>query len=252
MGENTKPKKKRADRNIATPGDMHFHIVTLFPKAFDSYLGESIVKRALEDNKIRVSLYNPRSFTKDKFRRVDRKPYGGGPGMVLEAESVLLAAEKALGKKDRKMVKVLFFTPSGKQFDTKMAEKFSKKYKHIVMICGRYEGIDARVKKILRAEEVSIGPFTLTGGELPAMIVLDAVTRRLPGVLGKDASVEERRIAGKDVYTRPEVLAWKGKNYRVPKVLLSGNHKNIDNWKVAKSSPTKRNNGPHEQHEAKG
>lgn len=213
---------------------MHFHIITLFPGAFDSYLGESIVKRAIERKKIKVSFYNPRDFTDDKWARVDRRPYGGGPGMVLEAESILKAVNKAVGKKiakNGKEVKAIFFEPAGKQFDTAYAEKASKKYKHIVLICGRYEGIDARVKKITKAETVSIGPFTLTGGELPAMVVIDCITRRLPGVLGKDESVEERRIAGSDVYTRPEVLKWKGKNYRVPKVLLSGNHKKIDEWK---------------------
>lgn len=217
---------------------MHFHIITLFPAAFDSYLGESIMKRALEDKKIKVSFYNPRDFAQPRKKtptyqdvRVDKRPYGGGPGMVLQAEPILKAVAKALGKKDRKKVKIIFFHASGTQFDTTYAEKISTKVEHVIMICGRYEGIDARVQKILRAELVSVGPYTLTGGELPALIVLDAITRRLPGVLGKDASVEERRIAGRDVYTRPEVLEWKGKKYRVPKVLLSGNHKEIDLWR---------------------
>ena len=211
---------------------MHFHIITLFPDAFTSYLNESIVKRAIERKKIKVSLYNPRNFTKDKWARVDRRPYGGGPGMVLEAESVLKAATKAIGSKNRRDVEVIFFEPGGAQFDTAHAERMRVKRKHIVMICGRYEGIDARVKKILNAKTYSVGPYTLTGGELPAMIVLDAVTRRIPGVLGKDESVEERRISSGDVYTRPEVLVWKGKKYRVPKVLLSGDHKKIDAWKT--------------------
>lgn len=217
---------------------MHFHIITLFPSVFDSYLGESIIKRAIDGKKIQVSFYNPRDFVKPRKKtptyqdvRVDKRPYGGGPGMVLQAEPILKAVAKALGRKDRRQVKVVFFHASGVQFDTAYADKAVKKYKHIIMICGRYEGIDARVQKILRADPVSIGPYTLTGGELPAMVLLDSMTRRIPGVLGKDASVEERRIAGKDVYTRPEVLEWKGKNYRVPKVLLSGNHKNIDEWR---------------------
>jgi tRNA (guanine37-N1)-methyltransferase len=210
---------------------MHFHIITLFPSAFDSYLSESIIKRAIERKQIKVSFYNPRDFTPDKWRRVDRRPYGGGPGMVLEAESVLKAAAKAIGRKDRRTVNVIFFEPGGTQFDTVYADRASQKYKHIVMICGRYEGVDARVKKILKAETLTIGPYTLTGGELPAMVVLDCVTRRLPGVLGHDESIEERRISSGDVYTRPEVLVWKGKKYRVPKVLLSGNHRDIDAWK---------------------
>jgi len=210
---------------------MHFHIVTLFPDSFESYLGESIIKRAVLDKKIKVTFYNPRDFTKDKFKRVDQKPYGGGPGMVLEAESVLRAATKAIGRKNRRHVKVIFFEPGGTQFNTSYADKVSKQCKHIIMICGRYEGIDARVKKILRAEAVTVGPYTLTGGELPAMLVLDCVTRRLPGVLGSDKSVEERRVSSNEVYTRPEALHWKGKNYRVPKVLLSGNHNEIEKWK---------------------
>ncbi len=208
-----------------------FHIITLFPHALDSYLEESIVKRAIEDKKIEVRMYNPRDFTKDKHRRVDQKPYGGGPGMVLEAESILKAVSKAIGRKDRRQVKVIFFEPEGTQFDTGYAEKVAKRYDHVVMICGRYEGIDARVKKILRAEAVTIGPYTLTGGELPAMVMLDAIARRVPGVLGNYDSLEERRTASHDVYTRPEVLKWKEKNYRVPKVLLSGDHKKIEEWK---------------------
>lgn len=226
---------------------MHYHIVTLFPDAFDSYLGESIIKRAIEDKKIKVSLYNPRDFTKDKFkpksrqagsavqqswnRRIDQKPYGGGPGMVIQAEPVLKAVAKAIGRKDPKSIKVIFFSPSGVEFTNDYAEKVSKKYKHIVMICGRYEGIDARVQKILKAEEVSIGPFVLTGGELPAMLVMDVVSRRIPGVLGNIDSLEENRVSASEVYTRPEELKWKGKNYAVPDVLLSGHHQEIEKWK---------------------
>jgi tRNA (guanine37-N1)-methyltransferase len=217
---------------------MHFHMITLFPDMFDSYLGESIIKRAIDSKKIKVSFYNPRDFVKPRKKtptyqdvRVDKRPYGGGPGMVLQAEPILKAVDKALGKKDRKHVKVVFFHAGGTQFDTTYADNTTKKYKHIIMICGRYEGIDARVQKILRAEPVSIGPYTLTGGELPAMVLLDSITRRIPGVLGKDSSVEERRVAGKDVYTRPEVLEWKGKTYKVPKVLLSGHHADIDDWR---------------------
>lgn len=212
---------------------MTFHIITLFPSAFDSYLGESIIKRAIAGKKISVEFYNPRDFTHDKWARVDRKPYGGGPGMVLEAECILKAVSKAIGRKLRKNVKVIFFEPEGKQLDTAYAEKTGKQYKHIIMICGRYEGIDARVKKILRAEGITVGPYTLTGGELPAMILLDTITRRLKGVLGNAESIEERRVSAAEVYTRPEVLVWKKKKYSVPKVLLSGNHKDIDAWKVS-------------------
>ncbi len=210
-----------------------FHIVTLFPEAFSSYVNESILKRAIKEKAVSVTFYNPRDFTNDKWARVDRRPYGGGPGMVLEAPSVLKAVKKALGRKDRKKVKIIYFEPEGTQFTTKYAEKIRTSYSHIILICGRYEGVDVRVKKALRAEGITIGPYVLTGGELPAMVVLDTIARRIPGVLGDDTSVEERRIAGREIYTRPEKVIWNGKTYRVPKVLLSGNHKEIEKWKQA-------------------
>jgi len=208
---------------------MHFHIITLFPEAFESYFAASIIGRAIKDKKIKVSFYNPRDFTKNKWGRVDQTPYGGGPGMVLEAESVLRAAQKAIGTK--KDVEVIFFDASGEDFTNLQARKLVAKKKHVVMICGRYEGVDARVQKILKAKKVSIGPYTLTGGELPAMILVDAMSRQIPGVLGKFESVEEERVSSSEVYTRPEVLKWKGKNYKVPPVLLSGNHAEIEKWK---------------------
>jgi tRNA (guanine37-N1)-methyltransferase len=205
-----------------------FHIITLFPEAFDSYLSTSILGRALRDKKITVKFYNPRDFTKDKWGRVDQRPYGGGPGMVLEPESVLKAVAKAVGKKK---AEIYFFDASGKGFTNADARTLAKKAQDVVLICGRYEGIDARVQKILKAKKISVGPYILTGGELPAMIVIDAAARQVPGVLGTFESVEEERIANAEVYTRPEVLSWKGKKYRVPKVLLSGNHKDINAWK---------------------
>ncbi len=210
---------------------MHFHLITLFPESFDSYLGASIIGRAIEDRKIRVSFYNPRDFSKDKWHRVDQRPYSGGPGMVLEAESILKAVQKAVGKKNPKKTLIIFFSPGGTQFNTGQAQLFSKKYSDIVFICGRYEGVDARVVQILKAKEVSVGPYVLTGGELPAMIVMDSVSRQIPGILGKSESLEENRVSSHKVYTRPEVLTWKGKKYKVPKVLLSGNHAEIDRWK---------------------
>ncbi|MDP2630250.1 MAG: tRNA (guanosine(37)-N1)-methyltransferase TrmD [Candidatus Uhrbacteria bacterium] len=212
---------------------MKFHVVTLFPDSIKPYLNDSILGRAQEDKKIAVKYYNPRDFTKDKWRRVDRRPYGGGPGMVLEAESVLKAATKALGKKTKK-TKVVFFATDGKQFTNKMAREWVKKYDDIIFLFGRYEGSDARAAKILKAEKISVGPYVLTGGELPAMIVIDAVARQLPGVLGTFESVEEKRVASPDVYTRPEVLNWNGKKYKVPKILLSGNHAKIEQWKSEK------------------
>jgi tRNA (guanine37-N1)-methyltransferase len=208
---------------------MNFHIVTLFPDSFDSYINSSIIGRAIKDKKIKVAFYNPRDFTKNRNHRVDQKPYGGGPGMVIEAEPVIRAIQKAKGQK--KNVKIILTTPGGKKFTNEIAATQAKKYKHIIIICGRYEGIDARVKKIFRPEEISIGDYVLTGGELPAMVMLDAISRQIPGILGNFDSIEESRISTSEVYTRPEVLKYKSKNYKVPKVLLSGNHKDIENWK---------------------
>lgn len=221
---------------------MRFHIVSLFPSAFDSYLKESIIARAITAGLVKVDFYNLREFGMGKHRKVDGRPYGGGPGMVLAPEPMLKATEAALKKIQKKgtakKTKILFMSPGGKQFDTKMAEKFSK-YSDIVFISGRYEGIDARVKKILKAEEVSAGPYVLTGGELPALIMMDAISRKLPGVLGNELSVEERRVSSSEVYTRPEVFEYKKKKYRVPKVLLSGHHAQMDAWKVKKDGKLK-------------
>ncbi len=208
---------------------MNFHIVTLFPKAFGSYLGESILKRAIEDKKIKVSFYNPRDFVENKWKRVDRPPYGGGPGLVIEALPVVKAIEKARSKS--KNAKIIFFSPRGKQVTNEYATKTAKKFKDVILVCGRYEGIDARVKKVFKMEEVSIGPFVLTGGELPAMIMMDVMSRQLPGVLGNIDSLEERRVSTGQVYTRPEVFTYKSKNYKVPKVLLSGHAAKIEEWK---------------------
>lgn len=208
---------------------MLFHIITIFPEMFDSYLKESILGRAIADKKISIKFYNPLDFCEPK-RRVDDRPYGGGPGMVLRPELFLKAYSK-IKIKDKKKTKIILFSPSGKKFDTQYAKTSAKKYTDIILISGRYEGIDARVQKILKAEEISVGDYVLTGGELPAMVLIDSISRQVPGILGKYESLEEERVSSSEVYTRPEVLKYKGKNYRVPKVLLSGNHKLIDEWK---------------------
>ncbi len=212
---------------------MRFHIITLFPQAFDSYLGESILKRAIEDKKIKVTFYNPRDYEPDPKWRVDDKPYGGGPGMVIRALPVIEAISAAVkNTKKSKKVKIIFLSPTGKQFDTSYAKISAQKFTDIIIICGRYEGIDARVKKAFKKiEDISVGPFVLTGGELPAMIIIDSVSRQIEGVLGDFNSLEESRAASRDVYTRPEVFEYKKKKYRVPKVLLSGNHKKIEEWR---------------------
>jgi tRNA (guanine37-N1)-methyltransferase len=218
---------------------MHFHVITLFPDSLNSYLGESILRRAIEDKKIKVSFYDPKDFEKDKSWRVDQKPYGGGPGMVLRAEPVIRAIENAKNKINKKgktkkpKIKIIFWNPAGIQFDTAYAKNVvAKKFTDIIFICGRYEGIDARVKKVFKSEDVSVGPFVLTGGELPTMIAIDSISRQVKGVLGSFDSLEENRISSHDVYTRPEIFVYNKKKYRVPKVLLSGNHKKIDEWRA--------------------
>lgn len=221
---------------------INFHFVSLFPESFSSYLGESIIARAIKNKIIGVKFYNPRDFVTGKYKKVwpdgnisaqtDDRPYGGGPGMVLRAEPIIKATKKAIGRKNK--VKVIILSPSGKQFTNIEAEKL-KKYKDIVFICGRYEGIDARVKKVLKADEYSVGPYVLTGGELGAMIMMDSISRRISGVLNKLDSLEENRVSTSEVYTRPEIFEIGGKKYSVPKVLLTGNHLEIDKWKKGKN-----------------
>jgi tRNA (guanine37-N1)-methyltransferase len=220
-----------------------FHVITLFPESFDSYISSSIVGRAVCDKKIKIKFYNPRNFSDNKFKHIDQKPYSGSPGMVIQALPVVKAIEKALkkitppaplttrGEPNKKKTLIIWFSPSGKQFNTDYAKKISKKYTDIIMISGRYEGIDARVKKIFKTEDISVGPYVLTGGELPAMVLIDCISRQIEGVLGNFDSLEESRTASSDVYTRPEVLEYKGKKYRVPKVLLSGHRAKIEEWK---------------------
>ena len=217
----------------------------MFEEACDAYLNASIIGRARKEKKIVVNYQNPRDFVDNKWGKVDERPYGGGPGMVISALPVVKAVEKAINAKGRpwqnakarkdKRPLVVWFNPNGKQFTNKDADALIKKYNEVVLVCGRYEGIDERAKKILKTlatvKEFAVGEAVYTGGELPALAIVDAVTRRLPGVLGKDASIEERRIASSAVYTRPETILYKKKKYRVPSVLQTGHHANIDNWR---------------------
>ncbi len=215
---------------------MRFHLITLFPEACDAYLNASILGRARKEKKIRVAYQTPRDFVDNKWGKVDERPYGGGPGMVMTALPIVKAVEKSLKNKKGKNV-IIWFSPSAKQFTNKDADALGK-YDEVVLVCGRYEGIDERAKKILKTlatvKEFAVGEAVYTGGEVPAMAIVDAVTRRLPGVLGKDASVEERRIASSAVYTRPETILYKKKKYRVPAVLQTGHHANIDAWRSKK------------------
>jgi tRNA (guanine37-N1)-methyltransferase len=197
--------------------------------------------RAKKAKKIDFKFYNPRDYAEVKNKKsprpylaIDDKPYGGGPGMVMKPEPVIKAIETALKKIKGKKTKIIFFSPTGKQFDTSYAKSAAKKFTDIIFICGRYEGIDARVKKIFKAEEISVGPYVLTGGELPAMIMVDCISRQVKGVLGDFASLEESRAASPDVYTRPAILKYKNKKYSVPQILLTGHHAKIDEWRNEK------------------
>ncbi|MBP9816791.1 MAG: tRNA (guanosine(37)-N1)-methyltransferase TrmD [Candidatus Pacebacteria bacterium] len=215
---------------------MNFHLITLFPEACEAYLSASILGRARKNKKMTVSYQSPRDFVDNKWGKVDERPYGGGPGMVMTALPVVRAAKKSLGRKKGKTA-LVWFSPGAKAFDNKEADKLGK-FDNVVLVCGRYEGIDERAAKILKTmgtlKTYSVGEAVLTGGEVPALAIVDAVTRRLPGVLGKDESVEERRIASSAVYTRPESIKWEGKTYKVPAVLKTGNHAKIDGWREKK------------------
>jgi len=209
-----------------------FHIITIFPELIKPYVNESIIGRAVKNKKIAVKVYDLRDFTLDKHKKVDDRPFGGGPGMVLQAEPILRAVKKIKGKKSK--VKIIIFSPGGQMLSNQEAKKWTKKYEDIILIAGRYEGLDARVKKVLRAEEVSIGEYVLTGGELPALVLVDVCARQIKGVLGKEESIEENRVASGEMYTRPAEIKFNGKNYKVPPVLLSGDHKKIEEWRKDK------------------
>lgn len=212
---------------------MKFHIITAFPQMITPVLDESMLKRAIKTGLIEVHVYDLRDYTSDKHKKIDARPYGGGPGMVLQAEPILRAHKVAKGRK-RKVLTILL-SPRGEQWTNTEARKAASDYTDIILICGHYEGIDARVEEILKPKKVSVGPFVLTGGELPALIITDSVSRFVKGVLGNESSLEETRVASDEVYTRPETLKHGNKKYTVPKVLLSGNHKNIEDWRREKS-----------------
>ena len=224
---------------------MRFDIITIFPEIINAYLGESIIKRAVKRGLFDVHVHNLRDFTEDKHRKVDDRPFGGGPGMVMKVEPIVKAIEyitKSYKLKTKSLIIIL--DAGGKQFDSKQAILLSRKYDHIILIAGHYEGIDARLKKVLQTthylpdrqagklQTLSIGNYVLTGGELPALVVVDAIARHIPGVLGKEESLEEKRYGvGVPAYTRPEVFEYKGKKYKIPRVLKSGDHKKIDEWR---------------------
>ena len=215
---------------------MRFHVVTMFPKMFDSYLRESLLNRAEKKKIVSVRAYNLRDFTKDKHRKVDDRPFGGGPGMVVQVQPVYDAVKfiKSKVKSKKSRVRTILFSVRGKKLNAGMAKRLSK-YDDLILICGRYEGVDERVAENIADEEISIGDYILSGGELPALVLVESVSRFLSGFLGKEESLEE--INGSfPTYTRPEIfMPQKGKRWPVPKVLLSGDHKKIAEWRKARS-----------------
>lgn len=207
---------------------MQFDVLTLFPEMFEP-LNESIIGRAKEKGLININLINIRDFSKNKHKKVDDTPYGGGAGMVMMPD-IVYDAYKSLNSKD---AKVIYMSPQGQKLNQKKVVELSKE-KHIILLCGHYEGIDQRVIDEIVDEEISIGDYVLTGGELPAMIVIDSVSRYIEGVLKDDSTKEESFSEGLleyPQYTRPEVFNGK----QVPEVLLSGHHENIDKWRREQS-----------------
>ena len=212
---------------------MRFDIITIFPQIFDSYFGESILKRAQESGAIEIQTHNLRDFTEDKHRNVDDTPYGGGAGMVMRVEPIYNCVNtiKQQATSDKRQVRTILFSAKGKRYTQADAHRLAQ-YDQLIMICGRYEGVDERVIEHVADEEISIGDFVLTGGEIPAMLVVDSVTRLLPGVLGNEQSAVDESHSAEGYleypqYSKPEEF----KDWRVPKVLLSGNHKEIEKWR---------------------
>lgn len=211
-----------------------FDILTIFPHLFDSYMGGTILARLIKKKVIKVRCHDIREYSNDRHKKVDDHPYGGGAGMVM-TPAPLFDAIAATRKKNRG-APVVYLSPTGTLFNYKIAKRMAKK-KGLILVCGRYEGIDERVKKLCIDEEISIGGYVLTGGELPAMVIVDAVSRLLPGALGNNESAHEdsftEALDGKKEYphyTRPPVF----KGLRVPKILLSGNHGKINEWRKKK------------------
>lgn len=206
---------------------MRFDIVTIFPNMFESPLGETIIKRAKEKGLVEFHLHDIRKFTTDKHRSVDDTPYGGGAGMVMKAEPLVSTVESL--PRLPKNLRILL-TPRGTPFSQKIVREFSE-FDQLILICGRYEGIDERARNLIADREISIGDYVVSGGEIPAMVVIDAVTRLIPGVLGNEESTKhesfELGLLEYPQYTRPEVF----RGERVPEVLLSGNHAEIEKWR---------------------
>lgn len=216
-----------------------FDVITIFPELVKAFSQESLLKKAQEKKLLKIGIHNLRDWAKDPHKKVDEKPFGGGLGMVFKIEPLYSAIQKL--KSGKKSTKVILFTPRGEKFTQQKAEELVKN-KHLILICGRYEGVDERVAEHIADEELSIGDFVLMGGEIPAMAVIETMARLIPGVVGKPAFLQERRLGAKQgqkqgfleypQYTRPEAFSpKKGVVWKVPKVLLSGDHKKIEEWK---------------------
>ena len=209
---------------------MQIDVLTLFPKMFDAVLGESMMKRAQNKGLVKIKIYNLRDWTSDKHHSADDKPFGGGPGMVMKIEPVYRALKelKAL-RRTQYAVRVILLTPQGKKLDQKSVKRLAK-YKRLVLVCGHYEGVDERIRDFAD-DEISIGDYILTCGEIPALAVIDSVARLIPGVLGDSSSVDsesfENDLLEYPQYTRPADFL----GIKVPQVLLGGDHKKIDKWR---------------------
>ena len=214
---------------------MIFDIITLFPEVFETYLQESLIGKAQKNKIIKINVLNIRDFASDKHKTVDDKAFGGGRGMVLKVEPIYKAVQSLKKKKDKK-TKVILFTPRGKKFNQKMATRFSK-LDRLILISGRYEGVDERIAKHIVDEEISVGNYVLMGGDLPALVLIETISRLIPNVIGKPELLKERITKNKGFieypqYTRPEIFSpKKGIFWRIPKVLLCGDHKKIEQWR---------------------
>lgn len=210
--------------------NMRIDIVTIFPKMFEPVLNESIIKRAQNKGKVKIYVHNLRNYSQDKHRKVDDRPFGGGSGMVMGLKPIFNAVESIRSKVKNQRSKVILLCPQGERLTQRLVKSLTK-YKHLILICGHYEGVDERVKQYLVDKEISIGDYVLTGGELPAMVLIDCIVRLIPGVLGDKNSLNFESFKGNLLeypqYTRPA----KFRDMLVPKILLSGDHKKIEIWR---------------------
>jgi len=210
---------------------MRFDIITIFPHIFDSYLNESMIKRARAKRLLDIRVHDLRKFSTDKHKKVDDRPYGGGPGMVIKLEPLVRALSSLKLKMKSEKVKVILFSASGKQFNAKMASEWAKKYGRVIMIAGHYEGVDQRIKDHLIDQEISVGDFITMGGEAPALCLIEAVTRLVPGVVGNAESLNHESFETGALeyphYTRPRDY----RGWEVPKVLISGDHEKVEAWR---------------------